>query len=397
VDDNPTNVTLLQHKLARYGASCVPATSGPEALAVGEREGADLDAALLDLHMPGMPGDELAERLRALPGLADLPLLLLSSASMLPPDRAHLFVARLNKPVRPERLLHTLEAALRREPTVAARTAPDRDGEPGDRRRLKVLVAEDNPVNARLMAMYLRQLGHDGDHVVNGEEAVSAVLAGDYDVVLMDAQMPVLGGVDATAAIRSLPGPQPRIIAVTASVLAADRTAFLEAGADDFVTKPVRMATLAQALDPWTGTERRDAALAVPTPRAEDDALDGVLDDETVEELRDLGDEGFAHLYRTYLTGLDTMVAAILAVVDDPAAAPPAPDEDGSLHRLAHKLKGSSAAMGATGLAEICRRLEDAGEAAVPPGLEAEVRALQAESERVRAAVAALLPAGGSS
>jgi CheY-like chemotaxis protein/HPt (histidine-containing phosphotransfer) domain-containing protein len=264
-----------------------------------------------------------------------------------------------------------------------------------------VLVAEDNPVNARLMAMYLRQLGHDGDHVVNGEEAVSAVLAGDYDVVLMDAQMPVLGGVDATAAIRSLPGPQPRIIAVTASVLAADRTAFHEAGADDFVTKPVRMATLAQALDPWNGVERRGsgpaAVPAVPAPRVEDDVLDGVLDDETVEELRDLGDEGFAHLYRTYLTGLDTMVAAILAVVDDPAAAPPAPDEDGSLHRLAHKLKGSSAAMGATGLAEICRRLEDAGEAAVPPGLEAEVRALQAESERVRAAVAALLPAGGSS
>jgi HPt (histidine-containing phosphotransfer) domain-containing protein len=89
-------------------------------------------------------------------------------------------------------------------------------------------------------------------------------------------------------------------------------------------------------------------------------------------------------------------------VVDDPAAAPPAPDEDGSLHRLAHKLKGSSAAMGATGLAEICRRLEDAGDAgdaapgAVPAGLDAEVRALQAESERVRAAVAALLPAGGS-
>jgi signal transduction histidine kinase/DNA-binding response OmpR family regulator/HPt (histidine-containing phosphotransfer) domain-containing protein len=411
VDDNPTNVTLLQHKLARYGAECVPATSGPAALAVAEREGGGLDAALLDLHMPGMPGDELAERLRALPATADLPLVLLSSSSLLPPDRAHLFTARLNKPARPERLLHTVQAALRREPTVAAPASPPAADAEG-RRRLRVLVAEDNPVNARLMAMYLRQLGHDGDHVVNGEEAVSAVLAGSYDVVLMDAQMPVLGGVDATAAIRAMGGPQPRVVAVTASVLAEDRAAFLAAGADDFVTKPVRLATLAAALEPegscsdaGTPASRTADAVpvpraeavpapradAVPAPRAEWDAVAAagdVLDVETVEELRDLGDEGFTHLYRQYLTGLDTMVAAILAVVDVPLPA----DEDGSLHRLAHKLKGSSAAMGATGLATICHRLEDAAAAdTAPPALADELRALRAESDRVRAAVATLL------
>jgi HPt (histidine-containing phosphotransfer) domain-containing protein len=136
-------------------------------------------------------------------------------------------------------------------------------------------------------------------------------------------------------------------------------------------------------------------------PRAEDDAVPtdavlaaAVLDGETVEELRDLGDEGFAHLYRQYLAGLDTMVAAILAAVG-PEALPSAPDEDGSLHRLAHKLKGSSAAMGATALAAVCSRLEDAGEGgtdAGPAGLGATLRALQAESDRVRAAVATLLP-----
>ncbi|WP_158544795.1 response regulator [Blastococcus sp. TF02-9] len=388
VDDNPDYVTLLGRKLARFGATCVPATSGAEALAVAEREGASLDAALLGTDMPGMPADELAERLRAQPTTAELPLVLLSTSSLLPPERAHLFVARLTKPVRPERLLHALQAALRREPTAAPPAPRARPGTPADRRRLRVLVAEDNPVNARLMAMYLRQLGHDGDHVPNGEEAVRAVLSGAYDVVLMDAQMPVLGGVDATAAIRAMPGPQPRIVAVTASALATDRTAFLEAGADDFVTKPVRMATLAAALEaPWDGTERRalsggSATATVPTPRAEDDAptLHAVLDAATVAELRDLGDEGFAHLYREYLTGMDAMVAAILA-----APVPPV-DEDASMARLAHKLKGSSAAMGATGLAEICGRLEDVG---VPDTALAAV--LQAQSDRVRAAVGALL------
>ncbi|HEY0508997.1 MAG TPA: response regulator [Blastococcus sp.] len=386
VDDNPTNLEILEHKLTRFGAGCVLAGSGQQALEQVEASG-PFDAAILDLHMPGMGGDELAARLRQLPGAAHLPLVLLSSSTTIDPVRAAVFAARLHKPVRPERLLRTVQSVLR------AATAEEvvRTAEPTSRRRgdrLRVLVAEDHIVNAQLMALYLRRLGHDSEHVQNGEQAVSAVLSGDFDLVLMDAQMPVLGGVDATAAIRAMPGPQPRIIAVSASVLDSDRSAFLAAGADEFLTKPVRMATLEAALGRWTDRERlesgpAEAAAAVPEPDGPD-----ALDPSTVEELRDLGDAGFAHLYRQYIDGLDETVTDLLA-----AAGPPGrtgPDDDGSVARLAHRLKGSSAAMGALPLADVCRRLEDVT-ADSPELLRELLRDLEAESARVRGAVSALL------
>ncbi|MCW2705915.1 MAG: multi-sensor hybrid histidine kinase [Blastococcus sp.] len=397
VDDNPTNLRILEHQLARYGAECTLVHSGAEALDLVGGE-PPFDACLLDLHMPDMDGDEVARRLRDRPNGTTLPLILLSSSTSVHADRSTEFAARLHKPVRPERLERTVRSVLG---TGDTRTGPEwrsttrvrgvpapRRGE--KRRRLRVLVAEDHPLNAQLMELYLKQLGHDSDHVVNGELAVDAVRTGNYDVVLMDAQMPVLGGVDATAAIRCMPGPQPRIVAVTASVLAGDRSAFLGAGADDFLTKPVRMATLEAALGRWTDPERlesvpAEAAAAVPEPDGPD-----ALDPSTVEELRDLGDARFDHLYRRYIDGLDETVTDLLA-----AAGPSSrtgPDDDGSVARLAHRLKGSSAAMGALALADVCRRLEDVT-ADSPELLRELLRDLEAESARVRGAVSALLGA----
>jgi len=236
------------------------------------------------------------------------------------------------------------------------------------------------------MGLYLRQLGHGCTHVGDGEQAVDAVLRDTYDVVLMDAQMPVLGGVQATAAIRLLPlERQPRVYAVTASVLAADRTAFLEAGADGFLTKPIRMATLRDALDEVALTPSAAPAASAPEPGA-------ALDPDTVEDLRDLGDEAFAHLYHRYLATLDEAVAAIVAAADRPSWSV---DDEGSVPRLAHGLKGSSAALGATALAQVCHSLEtvDPGTLVVGDTL----AALDRERSRVRAAVTELLAGAGPS
>jgi signal transduction histidine kinase/DNA-binding response OmpR family regulator/HPt (histidine-containing phosphotransfer) domain-containing protein len=383
VDDNATNLRILEHQLSRMGATCVPAGSGAAALEAIEgaaTAGEPFDAALLDLYMPGMNGDELAGRLRRSPAGAHLPLVLLSSSAGLAGGEASTFAARLHKPVRPERLLCTVASVL--QPSAAG--APSDAGPSGPRapgQGLRVLVAEDHAVNAHLIGLYLRQLGHDCEHVPNGQEAVDAVRNARYDVVLMDAQMPVMGGVEATAAIRSMPGPQPRILAVTASVLASDRTAFADAGADDFLTKPVRLATLDAALERW-GSGRTGQPLAAPAAPEED----GPLEAETVEELRDLGEEGFSHLYRQYAAALDSTVAALLA------ADVTAPDDDeAGVPRLAHRLKGSSAAMGALRLADVCRRLEEAD--ATSPDWDDALAALQEESRLVRAAVEELLRA----
>jgi signal transduction histidine kinase/DNA-binding response OmpR family regulator len=391
VDDNPTNLRILEHTLTRFGAECVLAAGGPEALSLVAGPDVRFDVAVLDLHMPDMPGDELAARLRQLPATADLPLVLLSSSAALAPARSAPFSGRLHKPVRPERLLQTLLTAMRRGVTGGkdggARSAIPGPRCPGDR-ALRVLVAEDHEVNAQLITLYLRQLGHDSEHVPNGQEAVSAVLGGGYDVVLMDAQMPVLSGIDATAAIRAMAGPQPRIIAVTANVLAADRAAFLDAGADDFLTKPVRLATLAGALEAL-----REEPLPEPEEQTEptgavlDPALDAVLDAETVDELRDLGEEAFEHLYRQFLDSLVSTTAAVRSAADLAAWSE---DEEQSVPRLAHRLKGSSAAMGALRLADICADLQTATPetAAVAAGRLTE---LEDESSRVHAAVVDLL------
>jgi signal transduction histidine kinase/CheY-like chemotaxis protein len=397
VDDNLTNLRILEDQVTGLGAQCVLAASGAAALEHLDGNVGPVDACLLDLHMPGMNGDELAVRLRAHPATAAVPLVLLSSASRLHADGGP-FAARLHKPIRPERLLQTLLSVLpprhsgprRRRTDVGAPSEAPAGG-----RRLRVLVAEDHAVNAHLMALYLQQLGHDSDDVDNGERAVEAVRTGSYDVVLMDAQMPVLGGVDATAAIRCMPGPQPRIIAVTASVLAADRAAFLAAGADEFLTKPVRLATLDDALSRWTdGAGKADApAEPVDAPDVEQVGAPSdpgqALDPETVEQLRDLGDANFQHLYEQYVLSMHATVEALLSAVDDASWSE---GDEASVPRLAHRLKGSSAAMGAQRMADLCRRLEERGPGA-SSALDDALTELREESRRVQAAVATLLDA----
>jgi signal transduction histidine kinase/DNA-binding response OmpR family regulator/HPt (histidine-containing phosphotransfer) domain-containing protein len=390
VDDNPTNLRILRHQLSRAGADCVTAGGAEEALELAR--GTGFDAAVVDLHMPGTDGARLAERLRALPETAALPLVLLSSSAALRPDLARLFTARLNKPVRPERLVRTLRSVV--EPAAGAdRQAP---GTPAagavpagtGHRPLRVLVAEDNAVNAQLMSLYLHRLGHDGTVVGDGAQAVRAVAEERFDVVLMDAQMPVLGGVDATAAIRAAHGPRPVVVAVTAGALAADRAAFLAAGADAFLTKPVRLAVLAAALEDCA------AGAADPDDRPGDPAgvparvpADPVLDPATVEELRDLGDELLSRLYGQYLDGLDAALDELAAAAargswDD--------EEETSVPRLAHRLKGGSGALGLHGMAGLCARLEQAA-AAPPAELDRLLDEVRAERGRVHDAVAALL------
>ena len=378
VDDNATNLEIVEHQLSRAGATVVLA-DGPdralELLAAGER----FDVCVLDQHMPGTSGDQLARRLHDSPDTADLPLVLLSSLTTVSAGTAGLFAARLHKPVHPDRLVSALCAVLlpAGDPMPGTPAVPERPEGAG----LRVLVAEDHDVNAQLMEMYLRQLGHRSDRVGDGRAAVAAVREGGYDVVLMDAQMPVLGGADATAQIRALPGAQPAVIAVTASVLASDRAAFVAAGADDFLSKPLRLAVLDAALGRlFPGLAGRGAPVAAVDPVA------GPLDADVVEELRDLGDEGFCQVYTRYVDHLDGWVDALVTA----ATSGTAPDADDSAPRLAHRLKGSSASLGAVALAALCQRIEgiDALPAADRPLLLGDLRS---EAARVSAAVHTLL------
>ncbi len=255
VDDNATNLRILRRQLQGWGMSCACATNPAEALEL-VAAGARYDLAVIDMDMPGMNGQQLAAELGRLPGSLALPVVLLSSMGGLPgPGGQGEFAAVLTKPVKSlamHQALATILAPEAREPgpVVAPPLHRREDAAGPPAPRLRILLAEDNPVNQRVGRLMLDKLGHHVDVAANGAEAVQAVHELAYDVVLMDVHMPQMDGLEATRRIRAeLPQQrQPRIVAMTASALAEDREACHGAGMDGYLAKPVRAAELAAVL-----------------------------------------------------------------------------------------------------------------------------------------------------
>jgi CheY-like chemotaxis protein len=191
-----------------------------------------------------------------------IPLLVLTNLdapSQRAPHGVHMAVLR--KPIFPAALLDALSRILASAPT--ARPAPAStvwDAAIGVRQPLRILVAEDNPVNRKVIQAMLRRFGYTADYVANGVEAVAAVAAADYDVVLMDVQMPELDGQEATRRIRTQlpPERQPRIVAVTANAFEDQRKHYLTVGMDDYISKPIEPALLAAVLErAWQAVSER--------------------------------------------------------------------------------------------------------------------------------------------
>jgi CheY-like chemotaxis protein len=202
---------------------------------------------LLDAMLPGMRGVELAERIRADARLRETPLILLSSAGQASDEgRARtLGIARiLTKPARPSKLLHAIMQAVRADETPAPVPTSATSGvEPR-----RILVAEDDPVNQRVIVEMLRNRGHEVAVAHTGRQALEQMLAdaAEFDLVLMDVRMPEMSGLEATRRLRAVEreglGPRPHlpVVAMTAHAMAGDREACLEAGMDDYLAKPVR-------------------------------------------------------------------------------------------------------------------------------------------------------------
>ncbi|HRI66691.1 MAG TPA: response regulator [Polyangium sp.] len=253
VDDNATNRRILRTQAESWGV-IVRETEFPHTALEWANAGDACDVAILDYHMPKMDGLELARQLHELRG-ANMKMVLLSSLGMsLTPEEAERIGldAQLTKPVKASQLFTTLTSLFgnvvqptkimsttERSATMSARPNP-----------LRILVAEDNAVNIKLVTLLLSRLGYRADVAGNGREAVEAVMRQTYDVILMDIQMPEMDGVEATRRILThLPlRSRPRIIAVTAGVLRAEREACLNAGMDEFLNKPIVMQELSEVL-----------------------------------------------------------------------------------------------------------------------------------------------------
>ncbi|HVL75455.1 MAG TPA: response regulator, partial [Noviherbaspirillum sp.] len=243
VDDNSTNRRLLVKQALLWGMVPFAAASAPEALDM-VRHGHAFDVGILDMSMPEMDGLQLALEIRKYRDRQSLPLIMLTSVAQRGRDEhmsAAGFSAYLNKPIKPTALFDAL--ALSMQLTAENRQAPQVIEERlADRLPLKILVAEDNAVNQKVVQQLLAHLGYRADVVANGLEALDALERQQYDVVLMDIQMPEMDGLEATRRLRSRHGSGgPRVIAMTANAMPGDREKCLAAGMDTYVSKPIEL------------------------------------------------------------------------------------------------------------------------------------------------------------
>jgi signal transduction histidine kinase/CheY-like chemotaxis protein len=263
IDDSSTNRQILRVQLQAWGLRVEEAEGGPAGLTSLRAAAASDDpyrVILLDMQMPGMSGLDVAHAVRSETRFRDLPMILLTSWIEPTLNAASLAAgisACLPKPVRPRRLLEALgdvldttPGASRRDERPVTPSAPP--VVPGVRGR--VLAADDNAVNKKLITRLLEKAGYVADAVENGREAVEAITRVDYDAVLMDCQMPVMDGFEATSMIRAGEAGRSRrvpIIALTASAMQSDRERCLAAGMDDYLTKPIKPTELTEVLARW--------------------------------------------------------------------------------------------------------------------------------------------------
>ena len=398
VDDNATNRQILTRQAQSWGMWTQDAALPHEALEWIER-GDPFDLAILDMQMPEMDGVMLATSIREFRDGQQLPLVMLTSLGRREADADAVdFAAYLTKPIKASQLYDTLVGIFAGELTMVRQpiSKPLIDTTMADRLPLRILVAEDNAINQKLALQILLKMGYRADVAGNGLETISAIERQPYDIVLMDMQMPEMDGIEATKIIcqRWERAERPRIIAMTANAQPADRELCLQAGMDDYVTKPVRVPELQAALERWGPRILRDELAAnhadalqshPPTtaPANPPVLATPVIDDAILAELRSLQVDGEPDLLNALI---DLFVTETPPMLADMHTAVQTKDTD-VIKRTAHSLKSSAANLGAHPMTAICADLEQRGRDSTMDGVAALLHQLDAEFERVCSAL----------
>ncbi len=378
VDDNATNREILEKQLYAWGVECRGAGGGEEGLSFlreAAGEGAPFDLAILDYNMPDIDGLRLAGMIKSDPSLAGIRLIMISSVGIRGDGRKAReagISGYLTKPIRRDVLFESIAAVMGFGDPGEEGTLVTRHTVAGANRRVegKILLVEDNLLNQEVTLGMLSVLGCDADVAGNGKEGLDAIAAKRYDLVLMDCQMPVMDGYAAARALRAREkktgGGRLPVVALTANALAGDSDACLAAGMDGYLSKPFTIQKLGNTLSKWLSPEREKksgSAAEAPGERAgteqppispiEKTVLDGI------RELEGAGNRGFfERIINLYLSGASGLVEGILSGAEKG-------DMD-SLLRAAHTLKSSSANVGATGLSDLCRKIEGKAVAGEP-------------------------------
>ena len=255
VDGNATSRQFLRQQTSRWDMRPMTVASGNEALRVLREGTEDFDLALLNYHLPDTDGVKLAEAMRMLN--PTLPLVMMFSSPMtkrrVTEIHGDLLATYLSKPIKSAQLFTRLRELFCMQPNIELEPQLQPETKLGERLPLRLLLAEDNPVNQKVALRLLGKLGYRADVAANGLEAITALKRQRYDIVLMDVHMPELDGLEATRQIHQLCNKAdcPIIIAMTANAMQGDRELCLQAGMDDYVSKPVKIEDLARALEAW--------------------------------------------------------------------------------------------------------------------------------------------------
>ncbi len=351
-DDSATNRYILREMLQSWNCRVEEASNGTEALSALTLSGADLfSCVIMDLHMPGMDGLQAARTIKRDVRYKDLPLILLSSSGFTPPDTesASFYSAVLSKPVRSTPLYNALSQVA----GIQSSTEPDRKESVADSgqilKGIRILVVEDNPVNQMVVCELLDIWGCKVVTANNGLMAVDATAKEKFDAILMDVQMPVMDGFEATAAIRAqeaLTNSHTDIIAMTANAMTGDKERCLKAGMDSYLSKPLQPALLMEKLAAATGRD-------IVTPEAK-----AVVEPEreSVFDVKRL-DESCSGSVSLKLRVIDRYLATSLESMSQIEQA--VSEEDlKMLKSSSHALKGSSVTIGATVVGALCQGLE---------------------------------------
>jgi signal transduction histidine kinase/HPt (histidine-containing phosphotransfer) domain-containing protein len=384
VEDNPTNRRIITHRAEQWGMAIEAIPNSSEALRVLSQSEA-FDAVIIDLQLPDMDGLSLAEEIRNHAYGRYLPLLLLSSVRLRGDDTRPIHASICGfvyKPIRPAQLLDALCRALsiQLQREKKAPSAPSFDANFARRLPLRLLLADDNPINQKVGLSVLHKLGYRADIANNGIEVLKALEQKAYDILFLDVQMPEMDGLEAARQIcqRWSADKRPRIIAMTGNALMGDRERCLQAGMDDYISKPVRIAELQSVLERWgpMRVRKTDTALLSrfkPIPREQ------LLDQTIIAELREMpsadGVPMLQELVDLFLESAPQRLAQINESIQDPTR----------LAFHAHALKSMSLNLGAKRIVELTQKLEELGRAGSVHEAQALVKELETTFTQTKA------------
>jgi len=395
VENNSTNRKILSLQMQKWGIIVFTVADSLQALELIESK-EKFDMAIIDMQTPEMDGLNLASQIHSTSYYEELPIVILISVDQLTQQQIAAkskFVTLLSKPIKQSQLYNTCVSILSgKQVSIVSSTSSTSkfDLQLSEKLPLNILLVEDMPLNQKVALHMLQRLGYSADVASNGLEAIASLRRRDYDIVFMDVQMPSMDGLQATRHICKewLPPNRPWIVAITANAMQGDREECLNAGMNDYISKPIRADALIQAFNNYKNLQQSlnqdsDSTAVFYREKSTLSDTEVVIDNKILQDLKDMaGDDAsemLAELIDSYLEDAPPKLQGISRAINTKDAE--------ALRNYAHALRSLSVTIGAVSLARICTELEAIGRSGTISRASTLVEKLDTEYQRVQTAL----------